>query len=635
MSYHGVVQHVALDSGRMWREEIDRDTLSRYLGGRGVGARLLWDNTKAGTDPRGSDNVIIFSAGALSGTNAPSSGRTTLQGKSPTTGRYLRSSAGGDFAAALKFAGYDHLVVHGRSEKPVNLVLRPEGPEIRSAAKMWGADVRQTHALIQADLAGPAEWSTACIGPAGERLVAFASVMVSVYNALARAGTGTLFGAKNLKAVAVGGDGPVRVADPRRFRVAVEKARMAMQAVKGGRQWLNGTAGGVKGLNDLGVLPSYNFQRGRVADPKPIDGQTLTDEGYLKRRVACFSCPIGCHRYTEISAGALAGSYAGGPEYETVDALGAGCGLLDTAAVLRANELCNIYGLDTISAGGAIQWLMECAERGAVPETMDGLSLRWGEAETVIELVRKMAFREGVGDLLARGLAKAAQEVGHDSYKWAVEVNGLEQSRVDIRGSKGCALAFATNPRGPDHLHSAPIAELGVRPDQRWLVGRITGDENYARPNMMEKRVELVRWHEDWRAVGDCLGMCFFATTSNPYILPELMAELFSAATGVEKDVDAMALGGRRIATLERCFNVRDGASRAQDTLPWRMMNEESPDLPGLRNSREELDSLLDGFYAAHGWDRASGRPTAECLARLELEDVAGQLKRLGMLPSQ
>ncbi|HSW35535.1 MAG TPA: aldehyde ferredoxin oxidoreductase family protein [Candidatus Limnocylindrales bacterium] len=631
----GDILHVDLNKKTWWKEFVKKDDLLLYLGGRGISAKILWDLVKPGTDPLGPENILIFGAGLLSGSAAPSSGRTTVTCLSPATGLYMKTSAGGYWGGELKYAGYGHIVIHGRSDKPVYLWIDDANVEIRDASSLWGMDVRTADAAIKAELEDD-DIQVSVIGQAGENLVRFASVMFSVYNAAGRCGAGAVMGSKNLKAIAVRGSGAVTAAKPERFHEVVMQTRenlLRESGIEGLR--LYGTAGSLNAVNELRIFPAYNFQRSCVDDVYPLSGQCLIDEGYLKRRVSCFSCVIGCHRFTTIDRGVYAGTYSGGPEYESLGALGAGCGIMETEPVIKANELCNIYGMDTISAGSVIQWAMECFEKGVIgPEDLDGEELHWGNAVAVHKMIKQIAFREGFGDVLADGVKRAAERIGKNSYQWAVEAKGLEQSRVDTRSAKGYALAFAVNPRGADHLHTETFAEFGLSPESRALIKKITGDEKYASPRLTEKRAEIVRWHEDCFAVTDCLGFCAFSTTALYGVTPQAMAELFSAFTGFDINEAEIMEAGRRIVTMERCYNVRLGETRKEDTLPWRLMNESTPDLSGGNtvNSQEELDQMLDQYYDLHDWDRATACPRWEVLIRLRLRDVAKELADLGLL---
>ncbi len=628
----GRILHVDLSTGKTWTEELAPADIRRYLGARGINALLFWREAATGIDPLSPENPLIFGVGTLAGTNAPCSGRTTVTTKSPATNLGLKTNMGGGWGAGLRFAGYHHLVIHGASATPVYLRITDRSVEIRPAGSLWGKDVRETTRLLSE---GEEHVEVACIGQAGENLVRMAAIMCSVYNAAARGGAGAVMGSKKLKAIVVSGRQAVRVADPDGFRRCVAEARQGIAEAPSARQkYLYGTASSIAALNGLKALPTLNFQRGQFPQAESLTGQYLVEQGYLKRRAACYACPVACHRYTEVDEGPYAGSFSGGPEYESLAALGVGPGVSDTGAVLKANELCNIYGLDTISVGSAIQFLLECGQRGVLkPEQMGGLRLEWGNAEAVLALVRMIAMREGPGDLLADGVRQAALAIGGGSERWAMEAKGLEQSRVETRSAKGYALAFAVNPRGPDHLHSQPIAEFGFRTLGVKLIERITGDARYANPYITDKRAEIVVWHEDFYAAGDSLGLCSFPTTSDFSMSPELVAAFYEAMAGEPLSTAEMLRAGRRIVTLEKCFNVREGAIRADDRLPWRLMHEESPDREGAINPQQELDAMLDEYYALHGWDPATSWPTEETLRGLDLGDVADELKRLGKLP--
>lgn len=631
-SSEGRILHVDLTSGRSWTEEIPAEDVKRYIGARGGNARLFWREADAGVDALGPDNPLIFGAGLLTGTNAPCSGRTTVTTKSPVTNLGLKTNMGGGWGAGLRFAGYQHLIVHGSASSPVYIRVRNDDVRVLSAAQVWGQDIRQTTESLGG---GQGEVQVACIGPSGENLVGMAAIMCSNYNAAGRGGAGAVMGAKKLKAVVVSGDRPVRVADPTAFRQCVARARQAIADAPSARQkYLYGTAASVAAVNELRALPTLNFQRGYFPDAQRLTGQHLVEQGYLKRRVGCYACPVACHRYTEVDQGPYAGSFSGGPEYETLAALGAGCGISDTEAILRGNELCNIYGMDTISVGSAVQFLMECHQRGVLdPSQMGGLDLSWGSASAMLSLIPMIAKREGPGAVLSDGVRAAARAIGQGSERWAVESKGLEQSRVETRSAKGYALAFAVNPRGPDHLHCQPIAEFGFRALGKKVIGQLTGDERLANPYTTEKRAEIVVWHEDIYAAGDSLGLCSFTTTSDFSVSPALAADFFSAAVGVEMSEQELMRAGRRVVTLEKCFNVREGATRSADRLPWRLMNEESPDRQGAINSPSELDGMLNEYYALHGWDAATSWPREATLRSLDLGEVADSLGEAGRLP--
>ena len=623
------ILYVDLSSEEVWRESLSRDELARYLGGRGVAARLLWDQVGPETNPLDEDNLLIFAPGSLTGTHAPNSGRMTISAKGSATNLYLKSNVGGAFGTSLKMTGNDYLAVKGAAEKPVYIHIDNEEVTIRDGSELWGKGVRETTRRLERDYGE--ETQVACIGPAGENLVNFAAIMVSYYNAAARGGIGAVMGSKNLKAVVADrGSGRVEVDSPEEYGKVVEESREALvQDSINPDLHKYGTARDVDMLNELNILPSYNFKKGHVEDAEGLSGRSWPETGHLKSAVGCSSCIYSCHRHTEVEEGKYEGSYSGGPEYETVASLGSGCGVTDNEAVFRANELCNDLGLDTISTGVVIQWAMETYEKGLIDkDRSDGIRLEFGNDDALVAIIERIAHREGIGDLLARGTKIASEEIGNGSEKWAVQSRGLEQSGVETRGAYSYALAFAVNPRGPDHLHTECLAEFGGTPEAVDTVKKITGDEKYATPVTKEKRAEIVRWHEDIYAVTDALGLCAFTTTAAYGIDEEKAAKMFEYKTGIETTPEEIMQAGKRIVTLERSFNVREGLSRKDDVLPRRMMEENAGDLEGEepRISREKLDYMLDRYYELHGWDPEDGKPTGETLEDLELGFVSAEI---------
>jgi len=623
----GDILFVDLTNRKVRREPFTKEMALGYIGSRGLNAKLLWEMMEPGADPLGPDNPLIFGTGLMTGTFAPCSGRISITCKSPSTDFYLKTNVGGGWGGPFRFAGHIALVLTGVSSDPVYLWIDDENVEFRDASHLWGRDVRTVDNMIKSEL-GDQNIRVAAIGPGGENQVMFASVMTSDYNAAGRGGAGAVMGSKKLKAIAVRGTNPVEVADPDAFEAVVAETWKKLKEQSGARGLhLYGTSGGLMAVNEVRSLPTKNFQGGYFDKAYAVSGQGLVEKGYLKRRVACYGCVLGCHRYSEIGEGKEETAYTGGPEYETFAALGAGPFVADTEAVLRANCLCNIYGLDTISTGSVIQWLFECHQRG-LDFDHDGLALDWGKGEEVVELVRRIAFREGIGGLLAKGVKRASEEMGQDSYKWAIQAKGLEQSRVETRHALSYALAFMVNPRGPDHLMTETLAEFGLSPEMRDLVEEITGHREYADPRITEGRAEIVRWHEDCYCVTDSLGMCVFTSTAQYFVTPEIMARLFSAALGERVSEEEIMRLGRKIVTLEKCFNVREGATREDDVLPWRLMNEESSDFPGegAINSFEKMNPMLDRYYKLHGWDKKTSWPKRETLDDLDLTHVADEL---------
>ena len=636
--HQGKILHVDIGTGKSWTEDLPEEWRRLYVGSRGINARILWDYCKDPSitwdDPR---NIIIFGPGAVTGTTAPASGRTSVTTVGCTTGLYLKSNTGGHWGAELKAAGYDHLVVHGVSEKPVYILIQDDHVEVRDAKELWGKDIPETDALLK-------KWHGEdsrglYIGPAGEKLVRAASIQCSLYHAAGRGGGAAVMGKKKLKAISVRGTRPVRVKDTKRFAEIAQEMRELLKADSGAQSLHEfGTSGSIGAVNELHAFPGKNWQTGYTENAHPISGQALNEKGYLKRRVACFGCTIGCHRYSTIEKGPNAGIASGGPEYETFGALGNGPCIIDTEGVLILNEICNRLGLDTITAGSVTQWAIESYLRGVLTkEDTDGLELDWGKLDEVKKTIEKLALREGnLGNLLGDGLKIATKRVGKDSYKWAImNKKGLEQSNVETRSAKAYALAFAVNPRGNDHLMTETFAEFGASPESIEVIEKVTGDKKWASPHFTEYRAEIVRWHEDCYEISEALGFCVFTSTAAYGVNPDNMARLYAAATGIEMSEEEMMLTGRRVCNLEKAFNVTRGATREYDNLAWRLMNEgaASGPLKGEKNSQEELDGMLDRYYELHGWDNKTSWPTRETLEMLKLKDVADYLEKLGKLP--
>lgn len=606
----------------------------KYAGSRGLGAKILFDTTSVNDDPLSPEMPLIIGAGTLTGTSAPCSGRITVVAKSPATGLYAKSTAGAGFGAMMKAAGISLLVITGKSQGPTYLVVDDGRVSFEDASPVWGKNVRETTAWLR-KRAGRGAVSVACVGAAAEKGVKIAGIMFDAYSAAARCGVGLVMASKNLKGIVVKGSRSLSVADPTAFSELAKTARENLYMDPGApKYYITGTPGSIVPVNESRSLPVRNFQHGYTPNAFKVSGQHMIERGYIRRRRACFSCVLCCHKYSVVPDGPYAGQ-AGGPEYETIAALGPGCDVLDPEAVLKANELCNDYGLDTISTGSVIQFAMECFERGLLNlRDTDGLDLRFGNAKAVIEMIHRIAKREGLGRILGEGVRSAARAIGGDSWKWAVEARGLEQSRVETRSANSYALAFAVNPRGPDHLHAQPIAEFGMNPRAKDVIARITGDAKYAHPLLLEKRAEIVRWHEDVFAVTDSLGFCSFTTTSTYGVTPELMAAFMGSAFGRSMTVEELMAAGRRTINLERCFNVREGLTRKDERLPWRLMNEVLPERADQNaiNSEANLNRMLDEYYDLHGWSKFSGRPLRGTLEHLGLGFVADALEKQGVL---
>ncbi len=614
------VLHVDLSAKVATMRMLPSEDFYLYLGSRGLNAKILYEGVPKTADPLGPESLLIFGAGKLVGTPVPTAGQLTITAKSPATGFYFKSNTGGGWAKAFRRAGWDVLVVTGVSERPTYLYIDDDRVSFHDASSLWGKTVRETTRELN-QRHGRSGLEVATIGPAGENLVNYACIMTSTYHAAARGGLGAVMGAKGLKAVAVRGSGSTAVHDPQSLSAEITRVfTRIQQSIKANLYLRFGTPATVDYLNESWSLPANNFQKSHIEDGYKLGGTYLVEKGYMRSGSACSACPMGCHKFSAVKSGEYEG-YSGGPEYETLVSLGAGCGITDVEAVLKGNELCNDLGLDTISTGGAIQWLMESVERGVLPpDIAGGVDLKWGSKEALVTLINRIAFREGIGDLLAKGTRQAAEEIGGESWRWAVQAHGLEQSRVDTRVAKAYALSFAVNPRGPDHLYAQPMAEFGHFPEARRLVERLMGSDKYCNPIAIEGKPELVRWHEDMFAVTDSLGICSFTTTTSYVIdIPSLLSML-NAALGVDFTETELLKTGQRTVVLERCFNLREDMNR-QDILPWRLMHEPVTEGPfkGNVNSPDELRNMLARYYELHGYDPETGHPTRNSLSSLGL----------------
>jgi len=599
--YHGKVLWVDLTERTARVEPLDLRLATDYIGGRGLGTRIAYDRFREGTDPLSPETPLIFATGPLNGTGAPLSGRYEVVTRSPLTGTILSSNSGGRFALDLKQTGFDAVVIEGAAETPCYLWIHDGEVEFRDAGDLWGLDTHRTTERVQA--ATHPKAGVACIGPAGERGVLFASVMNDRDRAAGRGGAGCVMGAKRLKALVVHGAQRTTVADPDALAEARQDALTAIGEAPITKNALKefGTAVLVNLINAYGGLPTHNFQEGYFPDADSVSGETLK-ETLFEHSVACATCTVACGRATRTSHRS-----GEGPEYETIWALGPMCGVRDLEAITEANYLCNELGLDTISAGSTIACAMELWERGAFDAATErqireelGTDLTFGNAQAMVRCVERIGRREGFGALLAEGSARLAARFGQPHL--SMSVKGLELPAYDPRAFRAMGLAYATSPRGGCHLRAYMIS-----PEALATPG--TSDRFSARG-----KAELVKLYQDLSAVIDSLGMCIFTTFA---LNPDHYARLLAAATGIERSTEEMLTVGERIWNLERLYNLREGFGRAEDTLPPRLLEER---LPGGHSKAApvDLEPMLEAYYRLRGWD-VEGRPTPETLARLGL----------------
>ncbi|MHB8990965.1 MAG: aldehyde ferredoxin oxidoreductase family protein [Chloroflexota bacterium] len=578
----------------------------QYLGGVGLASRLLWDYSHPGVDPFDPANPMVFAAGPLAGTMAPAASKYAVATRSPLTGFIGDSLSSGGWPLALKRAGYDALVIQGAAEAPSYLFIDDDRVYFRPARTLWGARSWEAEERIRRDL-GDDSIRVATIGPAGERLVRYACIANDYSRQAGRTGPGAVMGSKKLKAIAVRGTRRVEVADAEGLRRISLDLYARSQGAATTKYRVLGTPANVLALNALAALPTRNFRQSTFEGAERVSGEWL-HEHHKAKVVACAGCSIGCDHIYRVSEGPYSGTQVG-LEYESLYALGPLCGIDDAASVLRAAELCDQYGVDTMSAGVSIAWGMECFERGLITrEQTEGVDLRFGNGAAVVDMVEQIGQRRGLGQLLGEGVKRAAAAVGGGSERWAMHVKGLELPGYEPRSLKTMGLGLAVGTRGACHNRSSAYeVDLSAKVD------RLNGERG---------RGPLAMAQEDYAATLDSLGICKFLRRCFDAFYTEA-AELFREATGLEMAPEELQRVGERVSNLKKAYNIREGWTRADDTLPARVFEEPLPTgiARGTLLSREELDVMIEGYYEARGWTPEGLIPAAK-LADLGLGEL-------------
>ena len=635
-SFAGKILYVNLTTGKISTEPTARYA-EKFLGGRGIDNWILYKQVKPWVSPLDPANKLIVGSGALVGTLAPCAARHSVDAKSPMTGGVGSGNSCGHFSAELKFAGYDHIVFEGRARKPVYLWINDSQVQIVDASHMWGMTVGETTAFIKGER-GKEDIQVLCIGPAGENLVRCACIVTNRARAVGRCGLGAVMGTKNLKAVAVLGSGMIQVAHPDRFMEEVDKAWEKLgksQSTERRRSW--GTLWAGPALNDVGLFPVKNFQDDYM-EPKDIGKihPEIYKEKYEIGRLGYSSCPVSCSHVYHIEDGPYAGLTCEGFESNDLWNFGGRLAIDYAPAIIKAHYLCNEYGLDQDNAAGSIAWAFECYQRGILTtHDTDGLKLEWGDHRVVMELLRRMAYREGIGDILAEGSQRASEIIGRGSETFAIHVKG-QDSMEPMRASKGWALGCTVSTRGGGHTRGANLVELyqGLPREfyeKTWGIseaGDMLSYENKAKP---------VVYYERLQAVLDSLGICLLCSNwgGADQLSPDDLAGLYSAATGRELSGNELMMIGERIHNIEKAFNVlHAGFGRQDDYPPRRFMDEpiKSGPAQGELLLRDEWDKMLDEYYEIHGWDKETGWQSRRQLEELALKEVADDLERAGRI---
>ncbi len=602
--WHLKILRVNLTTKKVTTEDVDPKIARDYLGGRGWAIHYLYKEMDPMADPLSPENILIFATGPLTATPAPTGNRYMVVTKSPLTGALAHSNSGGEFPTWMKRTGFDMFIFEGKSPEPVYLFVNEDQIEVRSAAHVWGKDTHETTDILKAETSQDAR--VACIGQAGENLALMAAIMNDKHRAAARSGVGAVMGSKNLKAVVAMGNKNPALYKPEEMRaLSVDTSKsVGADVKKGSNMRIYGTSYVPQVTNTLGILPTRNFLQGTFEYVNNIDGDALKNQ-YLIRHTPCYRCPLSCGRLTEVPDGKYKGK-GEGPEYETISSLGTGCGVSDLAALLKANYLCNEYGMDTITTGMTIAAAMEMYEKGYISEEIIGMPLKFGDHDAMIEMIKKMAYREGFGNDLAQGSYRLAEKYGHPEI--AVTTRKQEFPGYDPRGSQGMGLLYATSNKGASHMEGDVAYE------------EVFGVPVKENPLTTVGKPELVKHFEDSFALMDSSGLCVFvairyAFSKDRMILPQRLAEMMNLSTGANYTPEEALKAAERVYNLERMFLLKAGST--EDTLPHRMLHEPLPDGPA-KGKVVELDKMLPEFYKLRGWDE-KGVPTKEKLMELGL----------------
>lgn len=603
--WHGRLLRVDLTNQKVSIESIAPKVLKDYIGGRGLAIRYLYDEVDPQVDPFAPENKLIFTTGPLTATTAPTGNRYMVVTKSPLTGALAHSNSGGDFPTWMKRTGFDMFIFEGKAASPVYVWVNEDQVEIRPAAHIWGKEVPETTAILLAETTPEAK--VACIGPAGENLALMAGIMNDKDRAAARSGVGAVMGSKNLKGVvAMGKKNPAFYDDPGMRALSVELSKeVGVDIKKGSNLRIYGTAYVPQVTNALGILPTRNFQTGVFKGVDKIDGVALKNS-YLITHKPCYRCPISCGRLTEVPEGKYAGK-GEGPEYETISSLGTACGLDDLAGLLKANYRCNELGLDTISTGLTISAAMEMYEKGIITDEQTGMPLRFGDADAVIEMVNRIGYRQGFGDVLAEGSYRLGERYDHPEM--SVTARKQEFPGYDPRGAQGMGLLYATSNKGASHMEGDVAYE------------EVFGVPVKADPLSTDGKAELVARFQDAFALIDSGGVCVFfairyAFTKEMMVWPDRLAQLLNLTTGANYTPDEALQAAERVYTLERMFLLKAGSGPEQDTLSPRLLNEPLTEGPA-KGRVVDLDKMLPEYYAYRNWP--GGVPAPEKLAALGL----------------
>jgi aldehyde:ferredoxin oxidoreductase len=614
--YNGKVLRINLSNGDISIDELDELFCRKYIGGAGFIAYYLLKEIESKIDPLSPKNKIIFALGPVTGVPISGSGRHCVGAKSPLTGGYGKAEVGGFWGAEFKRTGYDALIIEGKAEKPVYLWIHDGEVNIKNASHLWGKNTKETQQAIRAEF-GDHSIRVASIGPSGENRVRYACIINDLHSAAGRGGMGAVMGSKNLKAIAVRGHNKTQYAKPEQLK------KLNQWLLDNRLLWANnhkfGT--GIMLPADLasGNVPVRNFLSSDFPGIAQIGAETIRDTIRINMET-CYACALRCKKVVKVDEPYSVDPAYGGPEYETLAALGCNCGISNLKAIAKGNELCNAYSLDTISTGASIAFAMECFENGLLTnKDTDGIELRFGNEEAMLKMIKLIAHRDGIGNLLAEGTARAAQQIGQGAREFAMQVKGYEIPMHEPRVRAGLGLGYAVNPHGADHMDSIQDTFFSV--PGTWIARfESLGIEILPADELGPRKISLFRYVQQERFVRDCLVLCVFV----PYYVEQLPS-ILSTATGWNTSIVEIFRVAERVLTLARMFNVREGFTAADDKLPKRFFQ---PKLDGVLASKsydpERLEKAKRYYYNLMGWDAKTGIPTDEKLQELGIEWAAG-----------
>ena len=619
--YAGRVLHIDLTTGKTHVEPLNEDYAKKYIGGIGLGMRLWLDHSKAGVDPFSPENPLILTVGPTAGTVWPTGGNGhAFVSKSPQSFGIAESKSHGSFGAEVKRAGYDAVIFKGRAEKPVYVWIDDDSVQLLNASHLMGKSPADTEDAIKEEL-GDYYIRVAAIGPAGEKLVRIACIINEKTRAAGRCGLGAVMGSKNLKAIVVRGTHDISVAKPEEFLEFVKEFHERMKGPATQKYRTLGTPENVLVHNALHCMPTRNYNNAFFEAAEKVSGEAL-NERFVAKVIGCSSCAMRCEHICVVPEGPYKGTVTR-MEYEPLWALGPYCGVDRLDAIIKGMDLCNYYGIDGISAGVIVAFAMDCYENGILSEKdLDGIDARFGNYEALVQILEKIGKREGIGDILAEGVKIAGEKIGKGAEKLAQHIKGVEVTGYDLRSLKTAALGYAVSFRGADHNRHGAYAF-----DVKGKVNRLKAEKG---------RGKMVKDIEDLYTIIDSLIICKFSRGTY-YKEFEDLAKLYTLVTGFETTPEEMRIKGERINNLARVCNIREGFSRKDDHLPYKVMHHPIPDegpSKGAYVTQEELDLLLDDYYEARGWNK-DGIPTVEKLKELAMDDLIPIVERKSKSPEE